>query len=138
MEFFTFISEQWLLVSVLLVLIYIFAITERSRAGKPVTPRELTAMLNAEQAVLVDIREQKEFKTGHIVGAIHLPYTKLKDNMDQLAPHREKIVVVACKLGQQAGAAGRMLHQAGYDVRRLGGGMMEWKNQNLPMVQGKA
>ena len=63
MDFFIFISEQWLLVSVLLVLIYIFAITERNKSGKPVSPRELTQLLNTDEAVLLDIREQKEYKT---------------------------------------------------------------------------
>ncbi len=137
MDFFIFISEQWLLVSVLLVLIYIFALTERSRAGKPVSPRELTSLLNSDAAVLLDIRDQKEFKNGHIVGAIHIPFAKLKDSLAQLAPHKEKIIVVACKMGQQAGAAGRLLRQQDYEVRRLAGGMMEWRNQNLPVVKGK-
>ncbi len=136
MEFFIFISEQWMLVSVLLVLVYMFAIMERTKGGKPVSTGELTQLLNSEQAVLLDIRESKDYKAGHVVGAIHIPMSKLKDNLVELNSHKEKIVIIADKVGQHAGAAGRILRQNGFDVRRLGGGMMEWQNQNLPVVKG--
>ena len=135
MEFFVFISEQWLLVSVLLVLIYVFAITERVKSGKPVSSQELTRMLNADEAVLLDVREQKDYREGHIVGAVHIPFTKLKDNYSELTQNKEKTIVVADKMGQHAGAAGRILKQHGFNVRRLSGGMAEWKNQNLPVVR---
>ena len=135
-DFFVFISEQWVLVSILLVLVYVFAITERTRGGKPVSTRELTRLLNSEQAVLLDVRDQKEYKVGHIVGAINIPMAKLKTNMAELSAHKEKMVVVADKVGQHAGAAGRMLRQEGFEVRRLGGGMVEWQNQNLPVAKG--
>ncbi len=136
MEFFTFISEQWVLVSVLMVLVYAFAMMERTKSGKPVTTRELTQLLNSDQAVLVDIRDSKDFKAGHVVGAIHFPVSRLKTNMSELDRHKEKIVIIADKVGQHAGSAGRMLQQNGFNVRRLGGGMMEWQNQNLPVVKG--
>ena len=138
MEFFVFISEQWVLVSVLLVLVYVFAIMERSKSGKPLTTHELTRMLNADEAVLLDVRDAKEFKEGHIVGAVHIPFSKIKDNHAELNSHKQKVIVVADKVGQHSGAVGRVLQQNGFEVRRLSGGMMEWKNQKLPVVKGKA
>ncbi|MCB1667663.1 MAG: rhodanese-like domain-containing protein [Porticoccaceae bacterium] len=135
MEFFTFISEQWVLVSILLVLVYVFAFTERIKSGKPLSSHELTRMLNADEAVLLDVRESKDFKEGHIVGAIHIPFNKIKENSAELNNHKNKVIVIADKLGQHAGAAGRILKQQGFQVRRLSGGMAEWKNQNLPVVK---
>ena len=125
-----------MLVSVLLVLIYTFAILERTKSGKPLNSHELTRMLNADEAVLLDVRDAKEFKEGHIVGAIHIPFNKVKDNHAELNSHKEKVIVIADKVGQHAGAIGRMLQQKGFQVRRLAGGMMEWKNQNLPVIKG--
>jgi len=134
-DFFVFISEQWVLVSVLLVLIYLFAINERIKSGRPISVHAVTRMLNADEAVLLDVRDSKEFKAGHIAGAMNIPQTKLQDKMGELNPYQEKIIIIADKVGQQAGAVGRKLQQQGFKVFRLTGGMMEWQNQNLPVVK---
>ncbi len=53
------------------------------------------------------------------------------------AEHDERPLVVACKMGQQAGAAGNILRKAGFaNVMRLSGGMTEWRSSNLPVVKG--
>lgn len=134
-EFFDFISEQWVLVSVFMVLIYLFAINERIKSGKPISPHIVTRMINADEAVLVDIRDAKEFKAGHIAGAINIPHLKLMDRLAELEAHRDKAIIVADKVGQQSGAIGRKLQQKEFSVLRLTGGMMEWQNQKLPVVK---
>jgi len=134
-DFFIFISEQWLLVSLLLILIYLFAFNERKAAGKPVSAHELTRLLNADQAVLLDVRERAEFEAGHITGAIHIAHQKLAASIDQLEKYKDRTVVVADKMGQHAGAAGKLLRKQGFEVRRLSGGMTEWANQSLPVVK---
>jgi rhodanese-related sulfurtransferase len=135
-EFFDFISEQWVLVSVFMVLVYLFAINERVKSGKPISPHVVTRMINADEAVLVDIRDAKEFKVGHIAGGINIPQSKLMDRLAELEPHREKAIIIADKVGQQSGAMGRKLKQKEFHVMRLTGGMMEWNNQKLPVVKG--
>lgn len=137
MDFFVFISEQWLLVSVLLLLIYAFAFTERLKGGKPIPLHEITRLLNNEEAVLVDVREKKDFEQGHIAGAIHIPHTRVAERVSELEPYRDKTIVLADKMGQHAGPVGKQLRQQGFEVRRMQGGMAEWANQNLPLVRGK-
>ncbi len=134
-DFFIFISEQWLLVSALLVLIYLFAFNERKASGKPISAHELTRMLNADEAVLVDVRERKEFDAGHVTGALHIPHQKMASSVDQLEKYRSRTIVLADKMGQHAGSVGKLLRKQGFEVRRLSGGMTEWSNQNLPLVK---
>lgn len=134
-DFFVFISEQWVLVSVLMVLIYLFAINERIKSGRPISVHAVTRMLNAEEAILLDVRDSKEFKAGHIAGAVNIPHAKLKDKISELESYREKFIIIADKVGQQAGAVGRQLQQQNFKVFRLTGGMMEWQNQNLPVIK---
>lgn len=136
MEFFVFVSEQWMLVSVLMVIVYLFAINERIKSGKPVSSHVATRMLNTDEAVLLDIREAKDFKAGHIAGAINIPHTKLQDRLVELEGHREKAIIIVDKAGQHTGAIGRRLQQKEFNVQRLTGGMMEWQNQKLPVVKG--
>lgn len=135
MDFFQFISEQWLLVSLLVVLIYAFAFTERAKAGKPTGVHEVTRMLNQQQAVIVDVRDKDEFAGGHIVDAINIPHGQLKERLAELNKHKDKTLIIADKIGQHAGTAGRLLRGEGFEVRRLEGGMTEWTSQQLPLVK---
>jgi len=137
MDFFVFISEQWVLVSIFVLLIYAFAFSERIKGGKPISSHEVTRLMNSDQAVLVDIREAKDFGEGHVTHAINIPFTKLDSRLTELEKHRGKVVVVADKIGQHAGAAGKKLRNAGFEVRRLQGGMTEWSSQGLPLVKNR-
>jgi len=97
---------------------------------------EVTRMLNNNLAILLDVRESKEFSGGHIVDAVNIPYAKLGDRVDELKKHEGKTIIVVDKMGQHAGAAGRQLKEKGFNVSRLQGGMVEWTSQNLPVVKG--
>jgi rhodanese-related sulfurtransferase len=71
------------------------------------------------------------------VDALNIPNANLDSRLDELKKYRERPVVVACKMGQNAGAAGTLLRKQGFtNVSRLSGGMAEWRNQNLPVVKG--
>jgi len=133
-SFFVFVSEQWMLVSTLLVLIYVFAFSEQKKAGKQLSVHELTRLLNDDAAILIDLRDSKEYATGCITGAINIPSAKLDGRITELEKYREQKIVLVDKIGQQAAPAGRKLRQAGYDVQRLRGGMGEWMHQSLPLV----
>ncbi|WP_353738389.1 rhodanese-like domain-containing protein [Porticoccus sp. W117] len=137
MEFFVFISEQWLLVSIGLVLIYLLAITEGNKGGKLLSTGEVVVLLNSGDGVLLDVRPHKEFDAGHITDAVNIPHDKLAARLSELDKYKGKTLVVADKLGQHAGAAGKVLRKQGFDVRRIRGGVAEWQNQNLPLVKGK-
>lgn len=134
-DFFVFISQEWLLVSGLVVLILVYAWRERIKNGKPISAQQVTQMLNSETGIVLDVREPAEFKAGHIPGAINIPHTKVAGRVDELEKHRDKTLIVVDKLGQHAGAVGRTLGQKGFEVRRLGGGVSEWQAQSMPLVK---
>lgn len=137
MDLLVFITQEWLLVTTLIVLIYLYAQRERVKSGRPISTHEVTQLVNQGNALLVDVRDSAEFKAGHIVGSINIPYAKLSKESTELASHKGKIIILVDKLGQHAGAVGRFLGREGFDVRRLGGGIAEWQAQNLPLVKGK-
>ena len=136
MDIFVFASEQWILISVLLMLIYVFAFTERTKGGKPISATELVSLMNAEQAQLVDVRASAAFQAGHVHGAMNIPHTKMASRGSELEKHRSKVIVLTDQMGQHAGGAGKILTKEGFNVRRLSGGMAEWQGQNLPVVKG--
>ena len=136
MNFFIFVSEQFVLISLLFGLIFIFAWTERAKGGKSISTSQLVQMMNADEAALVDVRPSGEFQSGHIHGAINIPHTKIASRISELEKCRSKTIVLTDNMGQHAGSAGRALSKEGYNVRRLSGGMAEWQGQSLPVVQG--
>lgn len=134
-NFFTFISHEWLLVSTLVVLIYLYAWRERVKSGPPISAHEVTRLLNSDTAVLLDVRDSAEFKAGHIAGAINIPYAKVTKDASELESYKGKVIIIADKLGQHAGLVGRTLGKQGFVVRRLAGGTAEWQSQSLPLVK---
>ncbi len=135
MSWLDFVVEQWILVAILVALVVAFLVLESRKGGSTVSHHEATRLLNSGQAILVDLRDNKEFKAGHIVDAINIPYANLSSKVDDLEKHKAKQIIVVDKMGQHAGAAGKILRDKGFQVVRMQGGMMEWTQQNLPVVK---
>lgn len=130
-----FVMEQWILVSILTALVVAFLVLESRKGGTTISHHEATRLLNSGQAVLIDLRDSKEFKAGHIVDAINIPYASLNSKVGDLEKYKGKQIIVVDKMGQHAGSAGKILRDKGFQVVRMQGGMMEWTQQNLPVVK---
>lgn len=93
-----------------------------------------TALINHEDAVVLDVRSMAEFKEGHIVNAVNIPLNGLGNNLKQLEKHRGKPIVAVCKSGSRSGAACSVLRKHGFEnVKNLRGGMLAWQSANLPV-----
>ncbi len=131
-----FVVNHPFLVGTFAVLLGLFIRNEMSRGGHTLTVQRLVDLVNREGAVVLDVRDRKEFDAGHIVGAINIPYANLESRVDELRKFAEKPIIVACRMGQHSGAAGTLLRKQGFkNVSRLAGGMAEWLNQNLPVTR---
>ena len=77
-------------------------------------------------AVLVDVREEKEYADGAIPGAVNIPIRTLVANLDKVPT--DKPVIVYCASGHRAALANAVLHMAGYDnVRVFPAGYGAWE-----------
>ncbi|HNC69956.1 MAG TPA: rhodanese-like domain-containing protein, partial [Pseudomonadales bacterium] len=93
-------------------------------------------LVNQHEGVVVDLRETADFRQGHIVDSISVPAAKFAERIAELERHRDKPVVLVCKYGQSVNDASKALRQNGFDkVFKLGGGITEWQNQQLPLVR---
>ena len=81
------------------------------------------------KAVLVDVREPGEWKEGHVEGAISLPLSSLKKDVDTTAIEhqlpKEKIIYTHCVMGVRALKAAKILEKLGYNVRPLNAGYQD-------------
>lgn len=118
------------------ILLVLFIRNEMNRGGTGISTQKLVDMVNREEAVVVDLRDKKEFDQGHLVGSLNVPYASIETRVDELTKYKERPLVLVCRMGQHAGAAGTILRKKGFaNVSRLTGGYMEWRNQNLPVVR---
>ncbi|HAL41038.1 MAG TPA: rhodanese-like domain-containing protein [Gammaproteobacteria bacterium] len=136
-QFFIFIGNHPLLVGSFILLLILFIRNESVRAGATIGTQELVRLVNTEGAKVLDVREKNEFREGHIVDAVNIPFASLEGRLSELQNYRETPMIVACKMGQHSGSAGTLLQKNGFTkVMRLSGGYAEWRGQNLPVVKG--
>ncbi len=88
--------------------------------------------LQQEGALLIDVREPSEFRSGHARGAKSIPLSQLKQRMGELKP--DKTVLVICQSGGRSRSAQSLLQKAEFsDVRNVQGGTSAWRRAGLPM-----
>jgi adenylyltransferase/sulfurtransferase len=90
----------------------------------PLSPTEVF-MARASGALLIDIREEEEWRSGTIAGSRHLPLAVLESRRDELPTEQE--LILFCQIGRRSERGVRLLKRLGFPrVRHLGGGLMAW------------
>ena len=133
-----FITNHLLLFMALLAILAMLVGGElRHRLGKvkQVMPGEATRLLNHEDAIMVDMRTDKDYRDGHIVNAVHAP----ADNAaTKLQKYRDQSLIIYCRNGQQSVKLGEDLVKQGFgSVYNLKGGLAAWQQADLPLSKGK-
>lgn len=90
---------------------------------------EARKLLDAGEAVLVDVREPHEWEAGHAPQARHIPLAEL--DPAQLPTGTQ--VITTCRSGGRGKRAAQTLTQAGLTARNLNGGMRGWHQAGLPL-----
>ena len=137
-----FAGENQILVMVLAGLTIAIIYNEFSRLTsgfKAVDPAGLTALINREDALLVDVSASADFEKGHIAGAKSVQMSQFDAENKLLAKLREMPVALVCRTGTSSADAARKLAKAGFkQVHWLDGGIASWQQAQLPLVKGKA
>lgn len=138
-QFIAFAQENWVLIALWFTALAVLVMSENRKAGQSVTTSEATRLMNHNEALVVDIREQKEYAEGHIAGALNVPMSTFEKRASELEKHKDKPVIIVCKMGSTAGSVAKSLKKRGFaQVVRMAGGMMEWNSSGLPTKKGKS
>lgn len=107
-----------------------------TRKYKQVNANQAVQVLNHDEAVALDVREDNEVRGGKIKGARHIPLAQLKTRLAELDKSKEMPVLVYCRSGNRSAHACSMLTKAGFqDVSNLAGGITAWESANLPVTK---
>ncbi len=133
-----FVGNHPILFLAIAVVIGMLAFFEYQRAFsgvKILSPMEATRLQNDESAVFVDVREDSEYKIGHIKDTIHIPMSSFPKRMVELEKLKDKPVIVYCASGARAGGAAGKLRKNGFQsVYTLQGGAVGWEKASLPLA----
>lgn len=107
------------------------------RRGLPVVDRDqLLGQLDAKDVLVLDVRPEPEFRSGHLPGAVNVPPDDLAVRLAALPPTAAVVAYCRGPFCAYADQAVRLLIAAGRDARRLVDGFPEWAAEGLPIVAG--
>ena len=135
-----FAGNHLLLVTAFVAILAMLAGVElRHRLGKvrDIAPGEAIRLINHENAVLVDMRNDKDYREGHIVNAVHVP-AEQNDAAGKLDKYRDRPLIVCCRSGNQSLRLCSELTKKGFaSVYNLKGGLHAWQQAGLPLSKGR-
>jgi len=93
-----------------------------------------TQLINRQNALLLDVRDAKEYAAGHLPNAVNVPLSELPGRGSEFAKLLSRPVIAYCERGQRSRAAGAPLAKLGFaDIYQLTGGFRAWKDAGLPV-----
>jgi rhodanese-related sulfurtransferase len=94
-------------------------------------PKRVNEILEADEAVLVDVRESYEWDAGRIAGARHIELERLGSQADELP--KDRPVIFQCRMGRRSALATEAFRAVGFDAYNMRGGIQAWADEGLPL-----
>lgn len=106
-------------------------------AGVPsISAAEAVMLMNQSKTIVLDVRDEAEFASGHIQGAKHIPLNELESRINELGKHKKKPLLVYCQKGMRSSSACKVLVGQEFEqLCQLAGGLDKWNEAKLPLVK---
>ena len=98
-----------------------------------ITAEQAKTMMNEQpDAVILDVREQQEYDSGHIPNAVLLPVGSITEQTAaEVIPDKETVVLVYCRSGNRSKTASALLAELGYNKIYEFGGINSWPYETV-------
>ena len=133
-----FLRQNWMLVAVAGVsgIMLAWSFIGGKLSGIEEADTLKATRLYNDDALVLDVREDKEFAAGHIPKARHIPLGQLSGRLQELEKFKAKPILVTCRSGQRSARACRLLKKSGFEtVYNQAGGIVAWQRANLPVAK---
>jgi rhodanese-related sulfurtransferase len=106
-----------------------------AQGGTAVAPQagQAAASESVSAPVYLDVRTAEEYAAGHVAGTVHIPLDQLEERWQELAPYRDRDMVVYCRSGRRSAAAIDLLASRGFSRLQNGGGLQQMAARGLPV-----
>lgn len=116
-----------LIFSVLLLLSGCSGNESASHSYEQISQQEAKTMMDTQDVIILDVREQEEYDSGHIPGAVLLPVgTISEETAAAVIPEKDSVVLVYCRSGNRSKTASAALAELGYTGVYEFGGINTW------------
>ncbi|MEY2562563.1 MAG: hypothetical protein QOH88_756 [Verrucomicrobiota bacterium] len=101
-----------------------------------ISPADARREMESGEALLIDVREESDWREGHARGATNLSRGVIELEIEEQVPDLKKPIICYCGGGSRSALVAESLKKMGYEnVRSLAGGMRAWKEAGLPTAQ---
>ena len=108
----------------------------RSRGRPVLNASEVEALLLGAGALVVDLRDEKTFRTGHIRGCLHVPFEALPARFTTPDPKASRGLILVDETDLLSHRALDILQGRGFTgIHVMAGGMKAWRGANLPLAK---
>jgi rhodanese-related sulfurtransferase len=107
----------------------------KSRVRQTTVDEVKNKLDRGEEFMLVDVREESEFASDHLPGAIHLGRGVIERDIEARVPDLDASMILYCGGGFRSALAADNLQRMGYtNVISMDGGIREWREKNYPLT----
>jgi rhodanese-related sulfurtransferase len=111
-------------------------VAEAKKQITEISPAEAQKQVESGGALLIDVREEEDWRESHAERATHLSRGVIELEIEEQVPDLAKPIICYCGGGSRSALVAESLQKMGYkNVRSLAGGMRAWKEQGLPISQ---
>lgn len=111
-------------------------VAQAKRNVTEISAAQARKQAEAGDAVLIDVREESDWREGHAEGATHLNRGVIELEIEEQIPDVTKPIICYCGGGSRSALVAESLQKMGYEnVHSLSGGLRAWKDSGLPMAR---
>lgn len=127
------LSMSWIVL--LIMVVYLTLKTKLSKV-KIITNGQAIQLINNENAIIVDVRSNDDFKRGHITNSYNiLPIDIQNGSIKTIEKFKESPIIVVTDLGAALKSGGNLINAGFTNVYTLNDGISGWNNENLPLIR---
>lgn len=131
--------SQFIVQNALLIIIAVIAavslampLINTRRFGPMVSSEQAVSLINKQNALVVDVRAQKDFKRVRIANSVNIPANEIQNRLGELS--KDRTIIVVDNTGNMSAAASKLLRGVGFTkVYVLDSGLVGWMRDKLPL-----
>ena len=131
--------SQFIVQNALLIIIAVIAavslampLINTRRFGPMVSSEQADSLINKQNALVVDVRAQKDFKRVRIANSVNIPANEIQNRLGELS--KDRTIIVVDNSGNMSAAASKLLRGVGFTkVYVLDSGLVGWMRDKLPL-----
>ena len=131
--------SQFIVQNALLIIIAVIAavslampLINTRRFGPMVSSEQAVSLINKQNALVVDVRAQKDFKRVRIANSVNIPANEIQNRLGELS--KDRTIIVVDNSGNMSAAASKLLRGVGFSkVYVLDSGLVGWMRDKLPL-----